>query len=148
MPLCTPFRLLWSTVNPRCQIHLSLEYVSPLQAPMLGGDMQGASESRVAPEGLEDSKAITQATPRCPARLCPTGHFGIGSAPLQRPNGFVPQGIGGNAVVRAQMRASGLLQLKLLTHCVVLVKQFSLPVPLFTHPSSDENGPLRCAGTC
>ena len=112
--------------------------------------MQGASESRVAPEGLEDSEAITQATPRCAAGLCPTGHFCVGSSPLPRPNGRVAfgRGIGGNAVIRAQMRSPRLLQLKPLSHCVVLVKRFSLPVPLFTHPSSDENRPLRCARIC
>lgn len=137
VPCCTPFRC----VDPP-------ECVSPLQEPMPGGGMQGASENRVAPECLEDSKAITQATPRCPGGLCPTGHFCIGSAPLRGPNSRVAQRIRGNAVVRAQMRAPGLLQLKLLTHCVVLAKRFSLPVPLFTHPSSDENRPLRCAGTC
>lgn len=45
------------------------------------------------------------------------------------------------------MRAPGLLQLKPPAHCVVWVKPFSLPVPLFTHPSSDEEGRLGCAGT-
>lgn len=60
-----------------------------------GGDIQGASESRVAPGGLEDRGAMTEATPQCPARLCPTGHFYAGSAPLQRPNGHDQPRCGG-----------------------------------------------------
>lgn len=69
---------------------------------------------------------------------------------LWRANSCAPPGSRGRAAVRAQLRAAGLLQLRLLTHCDLL-KCFSVPVPLFaTHPVMGKglSGELGPAGHC
>lgn len=91
------------------------------------------NKSRVAREGPEDSRAITQATP-APSQAVSHRAFPHWLISALDTKG-VPQGIRGDAVVRAQMRVQGLL---LLTPCVVWVKLLSLPVP---HLSSNESRP-------
>lgn len=89
------------------------------------------NKSRVAHEGPEDSRAITQATPAPSQAVSHRAfpHWLISALDTKR----VPWGIRGDAVVRAQMRVQ-----ELLTPCVVWVKLLSLPVP---HLSSNESGP-------
>lgn len=70
----------------RSWAHLSPENISPLHTPTLGGGLRGKIQSKVAREGPEDSRAISQGTHD--TRVChhgtarpgPTGHFCTGSA--------------------------------------------------------------------